>query len=164
MSSFTRTSKATSGKTHRAIVFHEANGYERVLDASTDEILAASCLLILRERYKNPIWAYKPEIKTLTEDERDFLDYWENEHKDLPALLYKFGKRTYERLQDRIAEDADPDWNWYYSVEDLLKIPQDRAVAYKVSYRGRYIPTAYYLILKRREFPNESFALIEALN
>jgi hypothetical protein len=144
----------------RAIIFTE-NNQERIFPANTDEELAESCLLILRERYSNPIWGYQPYMKNISDEEKDFIEYWENDAHSLPALLYRQGKRTYERLKDNISEDTDPDWVWYHSVEELLSLKPDKAIAYKVGYGGRLIPTAYYLLLKRKDYPNENFVLAE---
>lgn len=144
----------------RAIIFTE-NNHERIFPAASEEELAASCLLILRERYSNPVWGYRPYMKNITEEEKDFIQYWEHDAHSLPALLYRHGKRTYERLKDNISEDTDPDWVWYRSVQELLELSPNKAIAYKVAYGGRFIPTAYYLLLKRRNYPNESFVLAE---
>lgn len=144
----------------KAIIFTE-NNQERILPANSDDELANSCLIVLRERYSNPIWGYKPSLKGITEEEREFIEYWENENKDLPIFLYRQAKRTYERLMDNVSEQNDPDWTWYNSVEELLKLKTEKAIGYKVAYGGRFLPTAYYLLLKRRDYPNENFVLAE---
>lgn len=149
------------GKLHQVIIFIEHNDQEKILPANTQEELAASCLLILRERFNNPAWGYKPVNDTHTAEEKDFLDFWETDSNHLPALLYRQGKRLYDRLIENAKEDTDPDWVWYRNVAQLLELPEDRAVGYKVPYSGRYIPTAYYLLLKRRHYTAENFILAE---
>lgn len=145
----------------RVIVFKE-KGQERVFPAKDDEELAASCLIILRERFSNPAWGYKPQIQELSEEEQDFLDFWQRENTNfLPTLLYKQGQRIYDRLEERLKDDTDPDWVWYKALKELLSINPDAAKAYKVSFHGKFIPTAYYLLSKRRYNTHEDFYILE---
>ncbi len=150
-----------SREERKVIIFSEPYDQERVLPAGTQEELAASCLLILRERYSNPIWGYKPSRFHATEEELDFMVYWENDSNQLPVLLQKQGQRIYERLKANLKDDDDPDWLWYRSVEELLALPSHIAKGYRIGYGGRIMPTAYYLLLKRREIPNEGFVIAE---
>lgn len=145
----------------KVIIFSEPYGQERILPAADQEELAESCLLILRERYSNPIWGYKPTSYMATEEELDFLDFWETESNQLPVLLQKQGQRLYERLKANLKDDDDPDWIWYRSVEELLALPANIARDYRVGYGGRIMPTAYYLLLKRKDHPDEGFVLAE---
>lgn len=150
-----------AGKLTQVIIFIEHDDRELILPANTQEELAESCLLVLRERFNNPAWGYKPVNNSLTEEEKDFLHFWETDSNHLPALLYRQGKRLHDRLQENAKEDTDPDWVWYKNVSQLLSLPPDRAIGYKVPYGGRYIPTAYYLLLKRRNYAAENFIIAE---
>ncbi len=145
---------------NKVIIFSEP-GEERILPAGTLDELATSCLLILRERYTNTIWGYQPKHTSLSNEEEDFISFWESESNVLPRLLKKHGQRIYDRLKDASADADDPDWIWYRSVEELLALPPDIAKGYRVGYGGRIIPTSYYLLLKRKENPNEGFVLAE---
>ena len=148
-------------KLSKVIIFIEQGNRERVFPANTQDELAESCLLILRERYSNPVWGYKPQQQNLSDEEKDFMVFWEQDSYVLPALLYRQGKRIYERLIEQEEDDTDPDWAWYSNVGQLLELPPERAIGYKVPYGGRYIPTSYYLLLKRRHYPNENFLIAE---
>lgn len=147
-----------------SIVFAEHNNKERVFPASTPQELSEACLIILRERYSNPIWGYKPKGPSLSEEEKDFMDFWEKDSYSLPALLYRQGIRIYNRLIENKEDETDPDWAWYSNVTQLLSLPPEVAVDYRVPYGGRLIPTSYYLLLKRRHYPNENFLIIEQLD
>lgn len=146
----------------RTIVFREQNR-ERVFDASSDELLAAACLLILRERYHNPIWGYKPRDNGLDKDEIEFLNYCDMygiEH--LPFLLKKQAERMLTQLDGKQDHsEFNPDWVWYRNVQELLTLPEDEAIGYKASYRGRLVPTSYLLLCRRQNHPNESLMLVE---
>lgn len=143
----------------RSIIFKERNN-ERIFDATTDEILAVSCLTVLAERYSNPIWGYCPKQKDLTGEEKEFIEFMETNFDFLPILLQRLATSVKTRIESRVDIDSDPDWTWYNSVESLLALPQDIASSYKVAYKGRLVPTAYYLILQRQHFPNENFVIV----
>lgn len=145
----------------RSIVFKEENK-ERVLNASTEDLLAESCLLILRERYNNPAWNYKPQQDNLKADELEFLNFYEMEGSYLPIILKRYADRIFDQLNVRASHEDDPDWTWYKGVETLLTLPPDEASGYKIHFRGRVIPTSYYLLLRRQNLPNESVSLIMA--
>lgn len=144
----------------RTIVFKERT-QERILDASTDEILAFSCLNVLRDRYENPAWGYKPTYKDLTEEEAEFLEYIEHDYYLLPVLLQHLSMSIKKRIEARLDVSSDPDWTWYEAVQNLLALPPEQAVGYKIPYKGRYIPTSYYLLLQRRDHPYESFVIVD---
>lgn len=149
---------------NKVIIFSEPGGQERVLPAATQEELALSCLLVLRERYLNEAWGYQPKNYNATDEELDFIQYWEREANQLPELLYKQGERLYERLKANLKAEDDPDWIWYRSVQKLLSLSPDIAKRYRIGYGGRVMPTAYYLLLKRKHYPNEDFVIAELQN
>lgn len=146
----------------RTILFRE-NNRERIFDASSDELLSAACLLILRERYHNPIWGYKPKDSGLDREELELLEYCENhgvEH--LPILLKRHAERLLTQFEGKTDNtDFNPDWVWYRNVQEFLTLPEDTAINYKASYRGRLVPTSYLLLIKRQDHPKESLMLLE---
>jgi len=144
----------------RSIVFRE-RFQERVFDASTDDSLSRSCLVVLRERYENPAWEYKPKRTDFSEEEQDFMDYFEKERYFMPTLLQTLGDRLMRQLETRVDITSDPDWNWYSSVETLLSLDSEKAVDYRIPYKGRFIPTSYYLLIQRRSHPFEGFVIID---
>lgn len=146
----------------RSIIFQERN-HERVFNASDDRILSESCLILLRERYLNPIWGYRPEQKGLTEEERDFLEFYRTDYYLLPALMVRVADGIKRRIEARLDVTSDPDWTWYSSVESLLKLPPEVAVDYKIPYKGRLIPTSYFLLIQRRSNPHEGFVLVDKM-
>lgn len=144
----------------RLIVF-KSRAKDIMLDASTEDKLSESCLTILRQRFNDPVWNYKPYVEEFSEAEKDFLTYWETENiNTLPELLYQHGENLSQRLYARIAEENTPEWAWYHSVEQLLSLPVEKAISYRVPYRGVYLPTSYYLLLRRRENKNEGFYML----
>lgn len=105
---------------------------ERVFLAESEEQLAKACLLILRERYSNPAWGYKPSYgKELTQEELEFLEFYEQEGKYLPVLLRKHAERIYNQLNVTPNAAVEAQWEWYEAVEELLSMPEERAVGYK---------------------------------
>lgn len=146
----------------RTIVFKE-HSRERVFDASTDELLAAACLLILRERYHNPVWGYKPRDNGLDKEEVQFLEYCETYGLDhLPYLLKRQAERMLSQLEGKQDNsDFNPDWVWYRNVQELLTLPEDEAISYKAPYRGRLVPTAYLLLMRRQNHPHEGVLILE---
>lgn len=144
----------------RSIVFRE-RFQERVFDASTDEILSNSCLIVLRERYENPAWGYKPQRDDFTEEEKEFVEYFQRERYFLPSLLQKMGDRILRQIDTRVDITSDPDWNWYSSVQNLLALPSEKAIDYRIPYKGRLIPTSYYLLTQRRSYPFEGFVILD---
>lgn len=153
-----------SKQQNRQVIIFAEQGQERILPANTQEELALSCFVVLKERYNNPIWGYKPQNLTLTPEENDFIEFWELESNTLPVLLKRHGDRIYDRLKENLKTNDDPDWIWYQKVEELLKLKPEVAQGYKISYGGRIVPTSYYLLLKRKEYPNESFVLADMKN
>ena len=147
----------------KSIIFKEKH-QERAFDASNDDLLAESCLLVLRERYENPAWNYKPRRNELALDEIEFIEFYDSEGRYLPKILKRYADRIYDQLHVRAVDDGDPDWTWYEGVKALLALPQEEAVGYKIPFRGRIIPTSYYLLLQRQNFPNESLTLVNLGN
>jgi len=146
---------------NRSIVFKEQTR-ERAFGAETDELLSIACLSVLKERYLNSAWGYKPKTQDITPDEVEFLKFYEDEGKYLPAILRRYADRLADQLQARVNVDkSDPDWTWYHTVQDLLNLPQDEAIDYKIPFRGRIIPTSYYLLLQRQNHPHESLSLVD---
>jgi hypothetical protein len=145
----------------RSIVFKEENN-ERVFNASTDDLLAESCLIVLRERYNNPAWNYKPLQNNLEVDEVEFLSFYELEGRYLPQILKRYADRIFDQLNVHASHEDDPDWTWYEGVKTLLALPPDEASGYKIHFRGRVVPTSYYLLLRRQNLPNESISLVMA--
>ena len=144
----------------RTVIFREQY-QERIFDASDEELLSSACLLVLRERYTNPAWGYKPKRHLLSEEEQQFILFYEAEGQYLPILLKRYADRVLEQIQSRSADEDDPDWSWYHKVEELLSLPEEKATGYKFSYKGRLIPTSYYLLLQRQSHPNESISVVE---
>lgn len=149
-------------KYSRSIIFQERH-QERIFNASDDRCLSESCLILLRERYLNPIWGYRPEQKDITEEERDFLEFYKTDHYMLPALMLRAADGIKRRIESRLDVTSDPDWTWYSSVESLLELSPEVAVDYKIPYKGRLIPTSYFLLIQRRSNPNEGFVLVDSI-
>lgn len=148
----------------RKVVFKEHLS-ERIFLVETEETLAKACLIILHQRYSNPAWGYKPSYTAeLTEDEQDFLDFYEEEGAYLPALLKRHAERIYNQLNtsQHNPAGAAQQWEWYNSVTQLINMPEERAVNYKVPYKGKLVPTAYFLLSQRAYFPGEGIMFVEA--
>ena len=144
----------------RTIVFKE-RFQERVFDASSEELLSAACLMILRERYSNPVWGYRPKTMTPSEEETEFLEFYRTEGKYLPRMLRRHADRIFEQIEERAVDVDDPDWNWYNNVEELLQLPEERAIGYRIPFRGKLIPTTFYLLLQRQNHPNEGLSIVD---
>jgi hypothetical protein len=144
----------------RSIVFRE-RFQEKIYDASTDQILSHSCLIVLRERYDNPAWNYKPSITNLTEDEKEFMEFFSKERYFLPHLLQQMGDRILRQIEASTNITDDPEWVWFSSLEHLLALPANKAVDYRIPYRGRLIPTSYFLLIQRRMRPFEGFVILD---
>ena len=144
----------------RSIIFQERY-QERIFNAENDDVLAESCLVVLRERHDNPAWGYKPALKDISEEEQEFIDFLNTDYNFLPILMQKMAESIKRRIEARIDTTSDPDWTWYTSVENLLALPTKQATGYKIPYKGRYIPTSYYLLLQRRHHPHEGFVIVD---
>lgn len=152
--------KIVEQKFTRSIIFQEQAG-EKIMNASTDEDLAKSCLIILKERYENPtLWAYLPANKNITDEEKEFLEFYKTDYFLLPMLLQRMSESVKRRIETRLDEGSDPDWIWYHHVEELLSMTFEVGEGYRIPYKGRYIPTSYYLLLQRRNNPGEGFILV----
>lgn len=146
----------------RKIVFKE-QFQERVFLVETEQQLAETCLNILRERYTNPAWGYKPDAETgeLNEQEKEFLEFYIEEGRYLPALLKRHADRIFQQLNVSTPAASDVQREWYESVEQLLSLPPNQAVMYKLPFKAKLIPTSYYLLLQREHFPGEGLMFIQ---
>lgn len=146
----------------RLIVF-KSRKKEIVLDASDDDKLSESCLTILRQRFHDETWHYKPYIESFSTEEQDFVNFWETSNiNTLPELLLREGVVLYNRLQSRISEEKEDDenWVWYRTATKLLSLPESKAIGYRIPYKGVYLPTSFYLLMKRRDHEHEDFYLM----
>lgn len=146
----------------RKIVFKEHLA-ERHFLVENEEQLAKACLNILNERYHNPAWGYKPAYgQELSEDEIEFIEFYETEGQYLPSLLKRHAERIYNQLNTTQNNPTGSviQWEWYESVTQLLSMPVERAINYKVAYKGKLVPSAYHLLAQRAYFPGEGLMFI----
>ncbi len=147
---------------NRRIVFTEHLN-QRVFAVPTDEALAEACLLILKERFSNPVWNYKPATpreNLPTNEEIEFLKWHDTINlTSLPILVRKHVQRIYTQLTEHTNWATKHEWDWYDTVSQLLSLEKTDAMSYRKPYKGRYIPTSYYLLLQREHNPGEQLDL-----
>lgn len=139
-------------------------------DASTPELLAASALTILRDRFNDGYWYYEPKAPELnyTDEQKSIMELTDEEIANLPvALRASTEKQRNSLLSNRKGREREYllDKQWYDATVALLALPAKEAVKQTVvrgrNQYARTVPTALDLLEQRNDYQYESFEIFE---